>query len=30
VRAAEWIQGRTGLFTLKDMLAEWLADSAKK
>lgn len=25
VRAAEWIQGRTGLFTLEDMLAEWLA-----
>ncbi len=29
VRAAEWIQGRTGLFTLQDMLAEWLADVAK-
>lgn len=25
VRAAEWIQGRTGFFTLEDMLAEWLA-----
>ncbi len=25
VRAAEWIQGHTGLFTLEDMLAEWLA-----
>ena len=24
VRAAEWIQGRTGLFTLEDMLADWL------
>ncbi len=26
VRAAEWIQGHTGLFTLEDMLAEWLAN----
>ncbi|MCY4159320.1 MAG: 4-hydroxy-tetrahydrodipicolinate reductase [Bacteroidetes bacterium] len=24
VRAAEWLQGRTGVFTMKDMLAEWL------
>ncbi|MXW84221.1 MAG: 4-hydroxy-tetrahydrodipicolinate reductase [Rhodothermaceae bacterium] len=23
VRAAEWIQGRTGLFTLEDMLSDW-------
>ncbi len=23
VRAAEWVQGRTGLFTLDDMLADW-------
>lgn len=30
VRAAEWIQGRTGLFTLQDMLTEWLAGSANK
>ncbi len=30
VRAAEWIQGRTGLFTLQDMLAEWLAGSVNK
>lgn len=29
VRAAEWIQGRTGLFTLEDMLAEWLAVHTK-
>ena len=25
VRAAEWIQGRTGWFTMKDMLTDWLA-----
>ncbi len=30
VRAAEWIQGRTGLLTLEDMLADWLAGSANK
>ena len=24
VRAAEWVQGRTGLFTLDDMLADWV------
>lgn len=30
VRAAEWIQGRTGLFSMKDMLAEWLARSVDK
>lgn len=28
VRAAEWIQGRSGLFTLDDMLSDWLADAA--
>jgi len=26
VRAAEWIQGRRGLFTVEDMLAYWLSD----
>jgi 4-hydroxy-tetrahydrodipicolinate reductase len=26
VRAAEWLDGRTGLFSLEDMLAEWLSD----
>ncbi len=25
VRAAEWIQGRTGLFTLEDMLSDWFS-----
>lgn len=25
LRAAEWLQGRTGLFTLDDLLADWLA-----
>ncbi len=29
VRAAEWIQGRTGCFTMKDMLSEWLAGHSK-
>jgi 4-hydroxy-tetrahydrodipicolinate reductase len=28
VRAAEWLQGRPGLFTLDDMLSDWLADAA--
>ncbi len=27
IRAAEWIQGRAGLFTLEDMLSDWLAVS---
>lgn len=27
VRAAEWLHGRTGLFTLDDMLSDWLADA---
>jgi 4-hydroxy-tetrahydrodipicolinate reductase len=26
VRAAEWLDGRSGLFTLDDMLADWRAD----
>lgn len=26
VRAADWLQGRRGLFTLDDMLDDWLAD----
>jgi len=26
VRAAEWLQGRQGLFTLEDVLRDWLAD----
>jgi 4-hydroxy-tetrahydrodipicolinate reductase len=26
VRAAEWLNGRPGLFSLEDMLAEWLSD----
>jgi len=26
VRAAEWLSGRQGLFTLKDVLQDWLAD----
>lgn len=26
VRAAEWLDGRQGLFTLDDMLADWLGD----
>jgi len=26
VRAAEWVQGRTGIFTMKDMLTEWLTE----
>ena len=29
VRAAEWLKGRQGLFTLQDMLADWLADGAR-
>ena len=28
VRAAEWLRGREGLFTLDDVVAEWLADSS--
>ena len=25
LRAAEWLQGRTGVFTLEDMLEDWLS-----
>ena len=29
LKAAAWIRGRQGLFTLQDMLSDWLSDTAK-